>query len=107
MACAIWAFGLDRWALWGILKHPMIFDMSATYTAPTSSAAANAVTCPSCHRGLGTPDAITEERLLAAARVLSPLLFKYGLQPQPGWGPKTSQRMADEIDLVRRILEAR
>lgn len=52
------------------------------------------------------PRGVTNERLLAGARVLSPLLFRHGLEPRPRDGEKTRQRIADEVDLVRRILEA-
>ena len=52
------------------------------------------------------PHGVTNEQLLAGARVLSPLLFQHGLEPRVRDGERTRQRMADEVDLVRRILEA-
>lgn len=52
------------------------------------------------------PFEISEEMLLAGARVISPQLFRHGLEPRARDGDNTRQRMTDEIDLVRRILKA-
>ena len=48
----------------------------------------------------------SDEMVLAAARVLSPGLFRHGLDPQPKDGPHTTSRMRKEAELCRRMLEA-
>ncbi|MCC7546016.1 MAG: hypothetical protein IT506_11065 [Aquabacterium sp.] len=60
----------------------------------------------SCLEQQAAPAGLTNDKLLAGVRVLSPLLFQHGLEPMPRDGEKTRQRMADEVNLVRRILEA-
>ena len=50
--------------------------------------------------------AVTDAQVLAAVRVVSPNLFRHGLQPLPHDGANTAARMRKEADTVRKMLEA-
>ena len=50
--------------------------------------------------------AVTDAQVLAAVRVVSPGLFRHGLQPLPNDGANTAARMRKEADTVRKMLEA-
>ena len=50
--------------------------------------------------------AVTDAQVLAAVRVLSPGLFRHGLQPLPNDGANTAAQMRKEADTVRKMLEA-
>ena len=50
--------------------------------------------------------AVTDAQVLAAVRVVSPNLFRHGLQPLPHDGANTAAQMRKEADTVRKMLEA-
>ena len=50
--------------------------------------------------------AVTDAQVLAAVRVVSPGLFRHGLQPLPNDGANTAAQMRKEADTVRKMLEA-
>ena len=50
--------------------------------------------------------AVTDAQVLAAVRVVSPNLFRHGLQPLPHDGANTAAQMRKEADTARKILEA-
>ena len=50
--------------------------------------------------------AVTDAQVLAAVRVVSPSLFRHGLQPLPNDGANTAAQMRKEADTVRKMLEA-
>ena len=59
----------------------------------------------------GTPThaqagAVTDAQVLAAVRVVSPGLFRHGLQPLSNDGANTAAQMRKEADTVRKMLEA-
>lgn len=67
------------------------WELRVLYTAPQPVAQAGAV---------------TDAQVLAAVRVLSPSLFRHGLQPLPHDGANTAAQMRKEADTVRKMLEA-
>lgn len=70
----------------------------------STGAAALGVELPKCAPRGQVP--VTDDMVLAAARVMSPYLFAHGLDGLPTDGPRTKERMRKETDLVRRMLEA-
>ena len=50
--------------------------------------------------------AVTDAQVLAAVRVVSPGLFRHGLQPLPNDGANTAAQMRKEADTVRKMLDA-
>ena len=60
-------------------------------------------TQPPTHAQAG---AVTDAQVLAAVRVVSPGLFRHGLQPLPNDGANTAAQMRKEADTVRKMLEA-
>ena len=50
--------------------------------------------------------AVTDAQVLAAVRVVSPSLFRHGLQPLSNDGANTAAQMRKEADTVRKMLEA-
>ena len=50
--------------------------------------------------------AVTDAQVLAAVRVVSPGLFRHGLQPLPNDGANTAAQMRKGADTVRKMLEA-
>ena len=50
--------------------------------------------------------AVTDAQVLAAVRVMSPGLFRHGLQPLPNDGANTAAQMRKEADTARKMLDA-
>ena len=50
--------------------------------------------------------AVTDAQVLAAVRVVSPGLFRHGLQPLPNDGANTAAQMRKEADTARKMLDA-